>query len=751
MNYGLFVTTFASCALVAQAAGTAAWEMNSYQDFLAGRFTGISLSRDGRLTLAPKVETVFSPGDPVIWSVAKAANGMLYAGTGHRGRVFRIEGSGKSSVVWTAEEPEIFAVAVDSKGVLYAGTSPKGKVFRIENGKATEFFAPEAVYIWALAFGKDGALYVGTGDQGKVFRVEPSGKGEVYYETGQAHVTSLAFDAQGRLLAGSEPNGILYRIEAKDKAFVLYDADLPEIRAIAAAPGGVIYAAAMGGGSMGRSLTGTPGTRVTPAKQQVSSPATTITVTDDAQGGVEIKPKPDAAKSTQPSAAQVTAQVAAVMDLTGVEKSAIYKIWPDHTVETLWSSKGENIYDLLPAGESLVFSTDGQGRIYRLGADRKATLVLQTNEGEATRLLETPAGLLAATGDAARLLRLDDQPGANGVYEAPVHDAGTVARWGRLNWRGEFEENCTIAFYTRTGNSARPDRTWSDWIGPLADSSGSPVRNPNARYIQWKAEFSGSGGRTPVLESVVLAYLPQNTPPALQSIQTSLQASAATPATSPKQSATQPATSAFSITVTDTGEPPPPTSAGTPTQTLSRPGGRQLQITWQAEDRDGDRLVYALHFRGEDEREWKLVEKDLSQNSYQLDGDVLADGRYFFRVTASDLPSNPPESSRQAELVSAPVLVDNTPPQVSAGAPRWNGRDVEVEFTAADAAGSLRRAEYSLDATSWIPVQASDGVTDSPSESFPVKLRDLPPGEHLLVLRVYDAADNPGLAKVVLR
>ena len=36
---------------------------------------------------------------------------------------------------------------------------------------------------------------------------------------------------------------------------------------------------------------------------------------------------------------------------------------------------------------SLVFATDAQGRVYRLSPDRKATLLVETNEGEATRLL----------------------------------------------------------------------------------------------------------------------------------------------------------------------------------------------------------------------------------------------------------------------------------------------------------------------------------------------------------------------------
>jgi hypothetical protein len=445
----------------------------------------------------------------------------------------------------------------------------------------------------------------------------------------------------------------------------------------------------------------------------------------------------------------ITSQISPVFDIAGIEKSALYKILPDHTVEKLWSSKEENVYDLLPSGGQLIFSTDGQGRIYRLGSDRKVTLLVQTNEGEATRLVSGVGGLLAATGNLGRIFRLGAKPGTSGLYESPVHDARRVARWGRLSWRMEAGKDRRVVFRTRSGNSARPDKTWSDWSGPLTAVGGSPVRSPNARYIQWKAEFSGSGQKTPVLDSVTLAYLPQNTPPALKSIQATSKTSATGAATT---AAPQPvASSAYSITVTDTGVAAPTTSAGTPTQALSRPAERQMQITWQAEDPDGDHLVYSLYFRGEDEREWKLAKGDLSEKTFLLDADVLADGRYFFRVTASDLPSNPPNSAREAELVSAPVLIDNTPPLVSASAPNRTGARVEIQFEAVDAAGVLRRGEYSLDAGRWTPLEAMDGVIDSPRERFLLRLGNLAPGERLFVVRVYDAAGNAGLAKVVLR
>jgi hypothetical protein len=176
-----------------------------------------------------------------------------------------------------------------------------------------------------------------------------------------------------------------------------------------------------------------------------------------------------------------------------------------------------------------------------------------------------------------------------------------------------------------------------------------------------------------------------------------------------------------------------------------------LQITWQADDPDNDRLTYSLHFRGEGEREWKLIKANLLENTFVLDGDVLADGRYFFRVTASDSPSNPPATAREAELISAPVLIDNTPPVVTAGIPRRDGDRVEIEFEAVDAASPMRRAEYSLDAGPWTLAEPVDGILDSLRERLRVRLDKLSPGEHLVVLRVYDSAENAGLAKVVLK
>jgi hypothetical protein len=48
-------------------------------------------------------------------------------------------------------------------------------------------------------------------------------------------------------------------------------------------------------------------------------------------------------------------------------------------------------------------------------------------------------------------------------------------------------------------------------------------------------------------------------------------------------------------------------------------------------------------------------------------------------------------------------------------------------------------------------LEAADGVIDSLRESFTLDLAKLPPGEHLVVFRAADSANNTGVAKVVLK
>jgi hypothetical protein len=743
-----FLSVLCATALVADGATSTAWETSGFNDFLKGRITGLSLTYDGILRPGPSLRFRTALNQSALWSLAATPDGRIYASTGHTGKLFVIAPDGSSSTLWTADQPEIFALATTADGQLYAGTSPNGGVYEIGAHPRQIWHCP-AKYIWAIQPTRDGSLYVATGEPGRIYRLSSNGHADLYYDTGQPNVTALTLGPNGHLYAGSDPNGLIYDIAAAQRGTILFDSTLPEIRALALDANGNLYAAAMGGAVATRSPAASASTSSSAAPAVASSP-TVITVTAAHENGAPsdsdqsaVKSAADQSRATSSStSASPGASTTAVVEVSGVEKSAIYRIRPDRTVETLRSSKDDNVYDLLLDGDSVLFSTDDHCRIYRLNG-HKTTLLVEAGDGEATRLLKIGSALYAALSNPARVLAFGAPAAQPGFYESQVHDSTSVARWGHLQWHGT---GAGLTFRTRTGNAARPDSTWSDWSAPLTDASGSLIASPPARFIQWRAEWPV--GSSAQVNTVDVPYLPQNAPPVIHSLTVT---SVTNPTASKPTPAAAPTSNAYSITVTDTGEAPAASTNTSTTQTVSRLQTPQTQLSWQADDPDGDKLVYSVYFRAEDENEWQLIRSRMFENTLLLDPDVFADGRYFFRVVASDAPSNAAEYAQETDFVSTPVLIDNTPPVIAIGVPHRQGSSLDIDIDANDTTSPLRLCEYSLDAGLWQPIEATDGITDSPRERFHLHLEKLRPGEHLLAFRVYDSANNAGLAKVILR
>lgn len=740
-------------------ASTKVWEVSEFKDFAPGKFENLSLTYDGRLTLGPSLEPVYTSDEPVIWDTAVAADGSIFIATGHQGHLYKVDSKGEAKLFWDAPEIEIFCMAIAPNGDIYAGTSPKGKIYRITpKGEASEFFDPQETYIWSLEFapakgnnrskfGGPEALFAGTGEKGKIYRIDPSGQGELYFNTEQRHVMSLAFDPQGRLLAGTDPNGILYRVDEKGKAFALYDSDLPEVRALQVAPNGDIYAAAMGGG-----LSESPQAVPSAVTSLGSSAVTTITVNATAEENPEPGDfqKPATAES-QSRATPVVTISQPTITYGGIEKAALLRVRPGVAVEKLWSSQEENILALSlsnPSEPEVLFATDAAGRIYRLEQERRVSLVAQAEQDQITRLAPASSGLLLSTAHSGKLYRLGDTP-KQGSYQTGVYDSGGVSQWGRLSWRGEAPSGGGVEFQVRTGNSGRPDATWSDWSKPLepgAGADGEAIPSPAARYIQWRAELRGNGGESVTIDKVGVTYLPQNAPPVLHSVEVTT-AAAKESSGSGSSSSSSSDSASYSITVSASGNVASPAS-GSETQALGGGDRQMLSISWAAEDPDSDPLVAEVFFRGEDETAWKLLKEDVRESKLDIDSDALADGTYRFRVMVSDRRANPPGVAESASRVSRSILVDHTPPRVQSVS--VDGRQ-SVRFDAADDASLLQQAEYSLDAGAWRPVYPDDGILDSRGESFTIRLVDLTPGEHLITLRVRDRAGNAGLGKAVIR
>jgi len=188
-----------------------------------------------------------------------------------------------------------------------------------------------------------------------------------------------------------------------------------------------------------------------------------------------------------------------------------------------------------------------------------------------------------------------------------------------------------------------------------------------------------------------------------------------------------------------TSQPPP-----LPEKRIFVHGMRALD--WDAEDPNGDILVFDLSFKGEGETAWKPLAKGLRDSYFAFDSSQVPDGLYRVRIEASDAPSNPSGQARTTSQASDPFLVDNTPPAVQVNA-RKTGKDMIVEASATDTPGPIARAEYSLDAGRFVQVAPIDGVSDSRAETYSIPLPSLRAGEHTVIVKVTDLLGNTGAGK----
>jgi hypothetical protein len=299
---------------------------------------------------------------------------------------------------------------------------------------------------------------------------------------------------------------------------------------------------------------------------------------------------------------------------------------------------------------------------------------------------------------------------------------------------------------TRTGNTERPDATWSDWAAPRLDQTGGQITSPRARFIQWRATLhTPAAGEQlePRLEDVSIAYQPRNVAPEVLSItalpigvglQQMLQVQADP---NIESSGLDPAL--FGVV-----------QQQVPPRRLYQRGARSLQ--WQAEDRNGDTLEYSIYYRSLSENAFRLLKDKLRDNFYTVDGATLPDGRYVFKVVASDVPDNPSGQALTGERVSEPLDIDNTPPIVRpADETQVNGDHVRVAFNVEDATGMVKRADVSIDGAPWHAIFPDDGIADSPREHYTLDTTITGAGEHTISLRAFDASGNVGSARVTVR
>jgi WD40 repeat protein len=727
------------------------WRESDSSEFARGTAKGIAIRSDGKLMPAPEFTEFADPN--LVWQLQLDSRGRVYAAGGPNAKVVRLDARGKAATVFESSELAAQAIAFDARDNLYVGTSPDGKIYKVTpEGQKSVFFDPKTKYIWAIATDHDGDLFVATGDQGKVFLVPPDGKGEVFYQTDQRHARSLALDGKGNLLIGTDPDGLIIRVRIEHKSgqaaptagrsFVLYETDKKEVTCLTEDASGNLYAAAIG--EKGRTTAPILPPQIVP--QQVQA---VVTAQTSSQHNVLITPE-------QHGQTHLIAPLTYFASATG--GAQVVRLSPDGSPRILWTSRDDLVFTAAfsPASK-LLLGTGNRGSIVELEGNDVFSTVAQPASSQVTSLLTGPGGkVFVATANPGKVFTLGPGYAKDGTFESDTFDANIFSHWGRLTWWGENGATAgKVVFYVRSGNTSSPEKNWSPWAGPFKSPSDTAAVNcPPARFAQWKAEFLETSG-DPSISWVNLAYQPKNVAPVVEDV------AIQDPGVRIRefaQQATNPARVNVQLRMPRRGGAVSPSPANAeefsqaphlqvPPQGLWDKGWQS--VIWSAQDENDDDLVFKVYYRGEGEKNWRLLKDDITQHYYSWDTSTMPDGAYYVKVVASDSPSNPADRALTGERESDRFEVENTPPRVEGLQTVAHSPTASVTFRGVSAGGdALAEAKYSVDAGDWQIVYPVGLLSDAPQQDYRIELAHLSPGEHTVAVRIADRFDNTTSAKV---
>lgn len=733
------------------------WDHHEPGDFDAAELENVVVTSLGEVTLGRKVETLLVLGSDaeVVNALAKAGDGRLYAATGPKGLIYRIDGEKVSEFAKLPGGATVFSLLFTQDGKLLAGTGggPQARIYLIDGGgQSTVFFEPPgARYVWAMARGADGRIYAATGIDGKLFAIEPAGKtGKVVVDLKPKNLLCLAFGSEGSLYCGTDEDGLVYRVNpTTGKSYVMYDAKESEVSALTLDAAGNLFVATAGadGARPGRSVADSPGGKPeTPAtRPSGSQPA-------DAQSGPakgKAAKSPTTTKASKEDAAEEDAadedQQKALLQALGLPKqmakpsggsskgadggNAIYRIDVDGFVSEVFR---EPVMILaLAEDEGDVFAATGnEGRIYSVNPkDERTTMLARLKADQATAMMLLPhKELVLGTANPAMLVRMSNGYAPEGKMTSKPLDAEQIVKWGRVQWKATVPEGTKLSVATRSGNVGDEESdAWEEWSAEMDATSPQQIISAGARFLQYRVTFASSKpDATPTLRKLELFRIEENRRPIINDLKVLLLSEAAKEPSTPAKIK---GLAAGGGSGDGEDEPKPDTMA---------------VIMWKTEDPNEDTLRYEVFYREQGSQRWIRVEKDLKETYLLWNTLTVPDGRYEVRIMASDILSNAPGVELSAARVSDPLVVDNTPPVATISEVTFEGKNrVVINANFSDELSNIREAAYTLDSDDeWIPLAAADDVFDSPQESVTFAINNLAAGEHRIAIRVRDSQSN---------
>ncbi|HMC64840.1 MAG TPA: hypothetical protein VKI65_07860, partial [Gemmataceae bacterium] len=438
-----------------------------------------------------------------------------------------------------------------------------------------------------------------------------------------------------------------------------------------------------------------------------------------ALSAASAKPRSDAADDessagTPPPASASTGETAErtpslAMPAPTVGENSLYRIAPDGTVREIFREKAL-LLSLLRQNGRIFIGTGMEGQLFEVNEKtRERSEIARLDHGQIHCLLRRHDGsIVLGTGDPGKLYVLQERYAARGTIVSEALDAKLISRWGSLRWKADAPPGTGMTVAIRSGNTAEPDETWSDWSAEQNDSQQAVITAPTARFLQYRITlFTQEPSVSPAVHSLVLRYMTANQAPEVSQVQV------------------------------------PDLDAAT----LENP--KKLHLKWTATDPNEDELTYDLQVRKEGWKNWVMLAEGLEHTEYDWDTTTTPSGFYQLKVVASDRKDNPAEDALTGERTSGRFAVAHTPPEVKLATAGMDGEKAIVEASATDPLVRLTAASFSINGKKWINVFPVDGLFDSKTEKFRFKTDNLKPGTYVVVLRVNDAAGNTGSGDVV--
>ena len=441
------------------------WREDSEEEFRAGKLDDTTVDSWGRI----------SPGFQSLADKQVSTEDQIWSGVWSNGYFYY--GSADSIWRWSADaaKPEkvakldglfIPSITLDSRGIIYATAVPSGKVWAIDTKAAK--MAPQVIFtasepiITSLAVDDKDNLYVGTAGTGKVYKVDPAHHSNVLFDSAQAHVLCMFYSKrEGTLYIGTGEKGSVYALDKTGKARAVYQSPDHFVTGIVKDAKGDLYVASAASGHL---------VRVIP-----SGEATTLATSD-----------------------------------------AFYTLHYDEATDSMFSGDAE--------GDITMACLDPITR-------QPYFMPVSHTEQEAVLALASDGkNLYAGTSNLAVLRSFRMQLSTKPMYTSAVKDAGRTAQWSKIRTYGPFNElnndlAAKLKIETRTGETAKPDETWSPWTPAQLKDDSFSATSPTGRYFQYKLVWNTSNDKLGpekidrlALGRIDAIYLPTNTAPQISTI-----------------------------------------------------------------------------------------------------------------------------------------------------------------------------------------------------------------------------------------